>query len=416
MDIRHNKNATTRTAISVKTFRYQGINRKKKKVSGEILAKNLHSARSSLQKQGIQVKRLTLKRQTVWHRLWQTKIRRLDLTIFFRQFATMIKAGVPLLQSLMMIAESSSHTRLQQLIIQVRKDIEQGLSLANALKKHPQYFDYFTCALVATGEQSGTLEHALQRIAYNLEKQQFLQQKIRKALKYPILVILVAIAVCFILLLNVVPMFQDLFQSFGAELPILTQWVLQLSHQLQQSWWLILLGSLAFIVLCRVAYQRSIALQRHVQHLLLKLPIIGALLQKNMVARFSRTLATTFAAGLALIDSLNATAPTLSLHRYQSSVLQIRDAIATGQQLHFALKESQLFPAMVIQMVAIGEESGTLDRMLDKVATHYEHEVEQAVEGLTSLIEPLIIVLLGAIVGTLVLALYLPILDLGNAI
>jgi len=344
------------------------------------------------------------------------KIGALDIAIFTRQLATMMKAGVPLVQSFEIVADGLDNPSMKEVVLGLKTEVEGGNSLAVALKKYPLYFDDLFCSLVNSGEQSGSLETMLDRVAVYKEKSEMLKMKIKKAIKYPLTVIIVAIIVSCVLLLKVVPVFQDLFKGFGAELPAFTQMVINLSKWMQEWWFVFLAGVVGFGFGFVEAKRRSVAFANWLDRVTLKLPIIGDLAYKSTVARFCRTLATTFAAGVPLIDALVSCAGAAGNVVYRDAILRIRDDVATGQQLGFSMRQTGIFPSMALQMVAIGEESGALDAMLDKVATHFENEVDNAVDGLTSMMEPLIMAVLGVLVGGLIIAMYLPIFQLGSVV
>ncbi len=340
----------------------------------------------------------------------------LDITIFTRQLATMMKAGVPLVQSFEIVAEGLENPSMREVVLGIKSEVEGGNTFAGALRKYPRYFDNLFCSLVESGEQSGALETMLDRVAIYKEKSELLKQKIKKAMKYPISVIVVAVIVTIILMVKVVPVFQDLFSSFGADLPAFTQIVVNMSNWMQKYWFVFLLIVGIIIATFLEAKKRSKKFQDFLDRTALKLPIFGDLVYKAIIARYSRTLATTFAAGVPLIEALESTAGATNNVVYEQAVMKIREDVATGQQLNFAMRVSNKFPAMAVQMVAIGEESGALDAMLDKVASHFENEVDNAVDGLTSMMEPLIMAILGVLVGGLVIAMYLPIFQMGSIV
>ena len=339
-----------------------------------------------------------------------------DIAVFTRQLATMMSAGVPLVQSFEIIGRGHENPSMQELILAIKAEVESGSSLASSLAKHPLYFDELVCNLVNAGEQAGILETLLDKIATYKEKTEALKSKIKKALFYPTAVIVVAFIVTAILLIFVVPQFQDLFESFGADLPAFTQMVVNLSEWMQSNWWMLLLGIGGAGYGFMEAKKRSPKFAHALDHVVLKIPIIGEILTKAIIARYARTLSTMFAAGVPLVEAMESVAGAAGNLIYAEAILQMRDSVATGQQLQLAMTQSGLFPNMVIQMVAIGEESGSLDAMLSKVADFYEQEVDDAVDGLSSLIEPLIMAVLGVLVGGLVVAMYLPIFKMGSVI
>lgn len=399
------------------TFSYEGVDRKGLKIKGDLPAKNMALAKVTLRKQGITVRKIAQKREIEFlNKLFKKKVTTLDITIFTRQLATMMKAGVPLVQSFEIVAEGLENPAMREVVLGIKGEVEGGNTFAGALRKYPKYFDNLFCSLVESGEQSGALETMLDRVAIYKEKSELLKQKIKKAMKYPATVIVVAIIVTIILMVKVVPVFEGLFSSFGAELPAFTQMVVHMSEWMQKYWFFLILGIGAVVFGFLEAKQRSVKFRNFLDRLSLKLPIFGDLVYKSIIARYSRTLATTFAAGVPLIDALESTAGATNNVIYEKAVLGIRDDVATGQQLQFSMRQTQLFPSMAVQMVAIGEESGALDAMLDKVATHFENEVDNAVDGLTSMMEPLIMAILGVLVGGLVIAMYLPIFQMGSVV
>ncbi|ENW98825.1 hypothetical protein F900_02913 [Acinetobacter modestus] len=396
------------------TFAYEGVDRKGAKIKGEVPARNMALAKVTLRKQGVTIKTIREKRKNILEGVMKKKVNSLDITIFTRQLATMMKAGVPLVQGFEIVAEGLENPSMREVVLGIKGEVEGGNTFAGALRKYPQYFDNLFCSLVESGEQSGALETMLDRVAIYKEKSELLKQKIKKAMKYPISVLVVAMIVTILLMVKVVPVFQDLFASFGADLPGFTQMVVNMSNWTQK-YWFVLIIVIAILITCILeAKKRSKKFRDALDHLALKLPIFGDLVYKAIIARYSRTLATTFAAGVPLIDALESTAGATNNVVYENAVMKIREDVATGQQLQFAMRASNRFPPMAIQMVAIGEESGALDSMLDKVATHYENEVDNAVDGLTSMMEPLIMVVLGVLVGGLVVAMYLPIFQMGS--
>ena len=330
--------------------------------------------------------------------------------------ATMLKAGVPLLQALDIIAEGFDNPRMRGLLEDLRQDVMAGSSLTTALRKKPQHFDELYCNLIDAGEQAGALDTLLERVASYREKTQRLKARVRKAMTYPLAVLLVAVIVSAILLLKVVPQFEVMFQGFGAELPALTRGVIGLAEFLRHSGWLLLGGLLAAALGVHQTQRRSPRFRDWLQTRWLDLPVVGPLLRKSAVARYARTLSTTFAAGVPLLEALNSVAGATGNRVFKQAVLVIRQDVCSGMQLHVAMRNSGVFPNLAIQMTAIGEESGALDDMLGNVASYYEDEVETLVDHLTSLLEPLIMAVLGVIVGGLVIAMYLPIFQLGTAI
>ena len=403
-------------AQMIPTFAYDGVDRRGAKIKGELPARNMALAKVTLRKQGITINNIREKKRNILAGLSKKKVTTLDITIFTRQLATMMKAGVPLVQSFEIVAEGLDNPSMRDVVLGIKGEVEGGNTFAGALTKYPQYFDSLFCSLVESGEQSGALETMLDRVAIYKEKSELLKQKIKKAMKYPITVIAVAIVVTIILMVKVVPVFQDMFESFGAELPAFTQLVVGMSKWVQAYWFLLILGIGITITAFLETQKRSKKFRDLLDKMALKAPIFGDLVYKAIIARFSRTLSTTFAAGVPLIDALQSTAGATNNVIYEEAVHRIREDVATGQQLQFAMRMTERFPSMAIQMVAIGEESGALDAMLDKVATQYENEVDNAVDGLTSMMEPLIMAILGILVGGLVVAMYLPIFQMGSVV
>lgn len=403
-------------AEQILSFVYEGTDRRGQKVKGEVTGKNLALAKAQLRKQGINASKVYKKRADLLGSIKKKKVTPMDVAIFTRQLATMMKAGVPLVQSFEIVADGLDNPTMKDVVLGIKAEVEGGNSLASALKKYPLYFDDLFCSLVHSGEQSGALEGMLDRVAQYKEKSELLKMKIKKAMKYPATVVFVAIIVTVILLLKVVPVFQELFQGFGAELPAFTQFVIDLSKGLQEKWFIYLVVVMVMVFSFLEAKKRSEAFRNWMDRTVLKLPIVGDLAYKSTVARYCRTLATTFAAGVPLIDALVSCAGAAGNVVYRDAIMRIRDDVATGQQLGFAMRQTGIFPSMALQMVSIGEESGALDSMLDKVATHFENEVDNAVDGLTAMMEPLIMAVLGVLVGGLIVAMYLPIFQLGSVV
>ncbi|QZI71608.1 type II secretion system F family protein [Pseudomonas protegens] len=395
-------------------YLWQGTDGQGHTLAGELSAANPALIRAQLRRQGITPTRVRRKPRA-WLRSGQ-RIKAREIALFTRQLATLMQAGVPLLQAFDIIAESFVQPLMRQLLASLKRDIEAGSSLATALRRHPRHFDELYCNLVEAGEQSGALDTLLERLATYREKSENLKARVKKAMVYPVAVIGVAVLVSSILLIKVVPQFQSLFAGFNAQLPLLTQWVIALSHVIQNHGGWLLSAGLLMGVGIRQAYRRSERLRDRVDQGLLRLPLAGPLLYKAAVARYARTLATTFAAGVPLVQALDSVAGASGNKVFRQAVERIRQQVASGMQLNFAMRASGVFPTMAIQMTAIGEESGMLDHLLEKVAAHYEVEVDHLVDSLTSLMEPLIMVILGSIVGALVFAMYLPIFQLGTAI
>lgn len=400
------------------TFQWEGTNKRGQKVDGEMLGDNPALVKAQLRKQGISPKKVRRKAEPLFGigGKSQGKIKPPDVTLFMRQLATMAKSGVPLMQGLEIVADGLENPAMQKVVLNVKDEVSAGNDFASCLKKHPDHFDTLTCALIESGEQSGALEQMLDRVALYKEKSEALKQKVSKALKYPIVTLIIAAIVTTILLVKVVPTFEAMFSSFGGELPAPTQFVVGISEWLQANY-LILFGSIiALIFGTKEAVKRSPKLQEEKDKLMLKMPIIGEILKKSAVARFGRVLSTTFAAGVPLVDALESVAEASGNVVYRDAILRIRDDVSTGTQMNASIRATGVFPNMVAQMVAIGEESGALDAMLEKVATYYEDEVDNLVDGLTAMIEPLVMAFLGVVVGGMLIAMYLPIFSMGDAI
>ncbi|MDG1066137.1 MAG: type II secretion system F family protein [Luminiphilus sp.] len=397
------------------TFVWSGLDRNGRKGQGEIVATSQALAKAQLRKQGISAKSVKKKAKPLFSSL-NKNIKAADIAIFSRQMATMMKAGVPLVQSFEIVQEGLENPAMNKLVGEIKSEVSSGGGLAAALAKHPKHFDELFCSLVASGENSGTLEVMLDRVATYKEKTEALKAKIRKAMTYPIAVVSVAIVVTGILLVKVVPTFAETFKGFGADLPGFTLFVLGISDFMQQ-WWLFVAGAIALAVWSYFqAIVRSSNFRDRVDSIALKLPIIGSIVHDAVVARFSRTLATTFAAGVPLVEALDSTAGAAGNAIYARGIRQIRDDVTSGTSLHLAIRSTGLFPAMLLQMTAIGEESGALDDMLSKVADQYEAQVDNAVDSLSALMEPIIMSILGVLVGGLMIAMYLPIFMLGSVV
>ena len=402
-------------ALKTSVFAWEGTDRKGGKVKGELSGQSPALVKAQLRKQGINPLKVRKKAAPLFGGAGK-KIKPLDIALFTRQMATMMKAGVPLLQSFDIIAEGFDNPNMRKLIDEVKQEVAAGNSFAASLRKKPEYFDDLYCNLVDSGEQSGALETLLDRIATYKEKTEALKAKIKKAMTYPIAVIVVAVIVTAILLIKVVPQFESVFQGFGADLPAFTQMVVNLSRGLQR-WWFVVLGAIfAATFAFAQAHKRSEKFRDFLDRTLLKAPIVGDILYKAVVARFARTLATTFAAGVPLVDALDSVAGATGNVVFRNAVNKIKVDVSSGTQLNFSMRTTGIFPTMAVQMTAIGEEAGSLDEMLDKTASFYEAEVDNAVDNLTTLMEPLIMSVLGVLVGGLIVAMYLPIFQLGAVV
>ena len=397
------------------TFIWNGTDKSGRSSTGEIRAASTAMAKAQLRRQGIQPKNVKKKAKPLFGGQGKP-IKPADIAIFTRQLATMLKAGVPLVQSFDIVAEGAEKPRMKELVGNIRNDVASGSGLAPSLAKYPRLFDDLFCSLVASGEDSGTLETMLDRVATYKEKTEQLKAKIKKALTYPTAVVVVAIIVTAILLIKVVPQFAETFRSFGSDLPAFTLFVLTISNFVQKWWFVILLMIIGAIFLFREAKLRSVAFAEFLDRLMLRAPVFGGIVHDAIIARFSRTLATTFAAGVPLVDALESTAGAAGNSVYAKAIRQIKDDVTTGSTLYSSTKATGLFPNMLLQMMSIGEESGALDEMLDKVANHYEEAVDNAVDSLSSLMEPMIMAILGVLVGGLMIAMYLPIFMLGSVI
>ena len=396
------------------TYVWRGKDKTGRKAKGEMQSSSAMQVKMELRKQGIMVTRVTKK--SFSFDFGGGQIKPLDIALFTRQMATMMKSGVPLLQAFDITIDGLDKKAMRELVGKVKNEVASGSTFADALRKQPEYFDELYCNLVASGEQSGALDTLLDRIATYKEKTEALKAKIKKALNYPIAVVCIAIIVTVILLVKVVPQFEEVFQGFGAELPAFTQLVINISEAVQ-SYWHLVIGSMVLIgFFVKRTVKSSKSARNTLDRMMLKLPIVGDILHKSAVARFGRTLATTFAAGVPLVDALDSVAGAAGNAVYADAAKQIKEDVSTGQQLQFAMKGSGIFPSMAVQMVSIGEESGALDEMLEKVAVFYEDEVDNMVDGLTSLMEPIIMSVLGILVGGLIVAMYLPIFQLGSAV
>jgi type IV pilus assembly protein PilC len=395
-------------------FTWEGRDRRGAKVAGETRSPNMTMVRADLRRQGVSPTKVKKKPQPLFS--GKKKITSTDLAIFSRQLATMMSAGVPLVQAFDIVGRGHENPAMQDLILGIKQDIESGTAMALAMGKYPLYFDDLVCNLVAAGEQAGVLDVLLDKIATYKEKTESIKGKIKKAMFYPVAVIAVAIIVSAVLLIFVIPQFKDLFSSFGADLPAFTLMVIGLSDALQKWWWAILLGLGAVGYVIANTFKRSRAFREAVDRTALKIPIIGPILNKAALARFARTLSTMFAAGVPLVEALDSVSGATGNIVYQNAVLKMREEVATGQSLQLSMRQQDLFPHMVIQMTSIGEESGSLDGMLAKVADFYEEQVDNAVDSLSSLLEPLIMVVIGGLVGSLIIAMYLPIFKLASVV
>lgn len=397
------------------TFKWEGTDKKGNRVKGQQVGPSESMIKQLLRKQGINP--ISVRKQsTLFGSQKKGKIESSDIAIFSRQMATMMKAGVPLVQALEIVGRGHDKPAMGEMIMAIKANIEGGNSFAESLGKFPLYFDDLFVNLVDAGEKSGALETLLDKIALYKEKTEAIKKKVKKALTYPTAVIIIALIVTAILLIYVVPQFETLFKGFGADLPAFTQMVIDMSRWLQANWWIvvIIIGGAAFSF--TFFKKRSAAFRRFLDRMMLKFPVVGDILYKSAVARFARTLATMFSAGVPLVEALDSVAKASGNIVFEEAIMTMKDQVSTGQQLNLTMMQAALFPNMATQMVAIGEESGALDTMCTKVAEFYEEEVDNLVDSLSSLMEPMIMAVLGVLVGGLVIAMYLPIFKLGAVV
>ena len=392
-------------------FEWEGKDRSGKAVRGEIRAAGENQVKASLRRQGVMPSKIKKRRMRSGKR-----IRPRDIAIFTRQLATMMKAGVPLLQSFDIVGRGNANASVTKLLNDVRTDVETGTSLSAAFRKYPLYFNALYCNLVEAGEAAGILESLLDRLAVYMEKTEAIKSKIKSALMYPISVVVVAFVVVAVIMIFVIPAFKSVFSSFGADLPAPTLFVIAISEFFVAYWWLIFGGIGGGLYFFFQAWQRNEKMQRVMDRVLLKVPVFGALIEKSCIARWTRTLSTMFAAGVPLVEALDSVGGASGNSLYADATEKIQQEVSTGTSLTAAMTNANLFPTMVLQMCAIGEESGSVDHMLGKAADFYESEVDEMVAGLSSLMEPIIIVFLGTIIGGIVVAMYLPIFKLGQVV
>lgn len=398
------------------SFLWEGTNKQGKRVKGETAGPSMALIKADLRRQGITP--LKVKKKPASLSLFTRKppIKSKDISIFSRQLATMMAAGVPLVQAFEIVGRGHENASMQELIMAIKGDVESGTSLAEALAKHPLQFDDLFCNLVHAGEQAGILENLLDKIATYKEKTEAMKGKIKKALFYPAAIIVVSCIITTILMVFVIPQFESMFQGFGADLPAMTRVVIDMS-QFMQAWWWAIFGGVGGAVYTLMYYKkRSRKFNKVLDRIVLKLPIIGDIIAKATIARFARTLATMFAAGMPLVEAMESVADACGNSVFGAAIMNMRDEVATGSQMNHSMKASGLFPNMVVQMLAIGEETGSVDGMLSKVADFYEEEVDNMVDGLSSLLEPIIMAVLGILIGGLVIAMYLPIFKMGDVV
>ena len=403
--------ATALKGVEEFVFEWQGKDRSGKEVRGEIRAAGENQVKAALRRQGVLPTKIKKRRMRSGKR-----IKPKDIALFTRQLATMMKAGVPLLQAFDIVGRGNPNASVMKLLNDVRTDVETGTSLSAAFRKYPLYFNALYCNLVEAGEQAGILESLLDRLAVYMEKTEAIKSKIKSALMYPISVVVVAFVVVAVIMIFVIPAFKQVFSSFGADLPAPTLFVIAISEFFVAYWWLIFGGIGGGLYFFFQAWQRSEKVQRVMDRVLLKVPVFGALIEKSCIARWTRTLSTMFAAGVPLVEALDSVGGASGNSLYADATEKIQQEVSTGTSLTAAMTNANLFPSMVLQMTAIGEESGSVDHMLGKAADFFEAEVDEMVAGLSSLMEPIIIVFLGGLIGGIVVAMYLPIFKLGQVV
>ncbi len=403
--------ATTKSTVKEHVFEWEGKDRNGKQVRGEIRAGGENQVQAALRRQGVTPNKIKKRRMSAGK-----AIKPKDMAIFTRQLATMMKAGVPLLQAFDIVGRGNPNPSVTRLLNDIRTDVETGTSLSVAFRKYPLYFDNLYCNLVEAGEAAGILDQLLDRLAVYMEKTEAMKSKIKSALMYPISVLVVAFVVTAVIMIFVVPAFKEVFSNFGADLPAPTLAVIAISEIFVKYWWLIFGGIGGGFYFFMQSWRRSVKMQQFMDRLLLKMPIFGVLVDKSCTARWTRTLSTMFAAGVPLVEALDSVGGAAGNWVYESATLKIQQEVSTGTALTAAMTNSNLFPSMVLQMCAIGEESGSIDHMLGKAADFYESEVDDMVAGISSLMEPIIIVILGTVIGGIVVAMYLPIFKLGQVV
>ncbi len=396
-------------------FVWEGKDKKGEKRKGELVGKSEAAVKANLRKQGIKPTKVKKKPKDLFGGGGKA-VTPGDIAMFARQMATMMTSGVPLLQSFDLVGQGHENPRFQKLVMDIKADVEAGGTMAEALRKHPDHFDALFCSLVEAGEQAGILESLLTKLALYKEKSESIKKKIKSALSYPIAILVVALIVSAILLIYVVPVFSDMFESFGGELPVMTQIAVILSDFMVANWIFVFGGIIGFVFVFKQAKKRSVAFDNFLQRLSLKLPMFGNLLTKSALARFTRTLATMFAAGVPLVEAMDSVAGATGNIVYYEATMKIKSEVETGITLAESMRNAGVFPNMCVQMTQIGEESGDIDKMLNKVADYYEEEVDAIVEALSAMMEPMIMAFLGVVIGGLVLAMYMPIFSMGSVI
>ncbi len=401
-------------AAKQETFVWEGKNAKGQKTEGETVGKSIALVKADLRRQGINPTKVKKKAKPMFG--GSTKITPSEISIFARQLATMMDSGVPLVQSFEIIGKGHENKGMSDLLFAIKNDIEGGATLSEAFAKHPLQFDELFCNLVQAGEHAGILDSILDKIATYKEKTEAIKGKIKKAMTYPIAIMVVAGIITMILLIFVIPQFEQLFSGFGADLPAMTKFVVAMSKWVQEWWWALFGTIYAVIKTASEMKKRSKPFNIFLDRVLLKAPVLGMILHKAAIARFARTLSTMFAAGVPLVEAMDSVSGAVGNIVYKEAVVKMRDEVATGTQVNVAMKQAGLFPNMVVQMVAIGEEAGSVDSMLAKVADFYEAEVDDAVDNMTALLEPIIMAFLGVVIGGLVIAMYLPIFQMGKVV
>jgi type IV pilus assembly protein PilC len=399
----------------IQAYQWSGMNKQGTRLKGVLQATDVKIAEAELKSRGIDVISITLKRPSLFA-FGRPKIKNKDIIFFSRYLSTMLSAGMPMLQALDVIARDQDNQTLRSVILAIRSNITSGMSLSDALSQFPDYFNDLYCNLARAGEKSATLEVVLNRIVKYLEKTEKLKQKIKSALIYPLIIAAVALVVSFILLFFVVPQFETMFKNAGVPLPAFTRGVIHVSNFLRSYWWILLLLVIAAVWIFKVLHRKNEAFARGIDALSLRLYIYGNILKKAIIARFTRTLAITLDAGLPIIDSMKMMISIMNNRIYSRALVKVCDDVTSGNQLASSLEKTHMFPNMVVQMVSVGEASGALGTMLNNIATFYEEEVDTIADNLSSLIEPIIIILLGIIIGCFVIAMYLPIFKLGTTI
>lgn len=395
---------------------WRGHNDKGEKLNGELSAASLILAKATIRRQGITLQSIRKKQRSLFVNRRSKKLKPSDISLLLRQLATLLNAGIPVVQALEMVEETQANDTGKKMLLAIKTNIASGTPFSKALRHYPENFSALNCNLLAAGEQAGALDHMLERVASYAEKSESLKKKIKKALTYPLAVLSIAILITAGLLIFIIPTFKEVFAGFNAELPTATRAVIALSDTIRHYGWIAVIGLVLSFYLLKNGYQKNPAWVEKIDRYSLRLPIIGAILEKAAIARFARTLATTFAAGLPLVDALQSVAAATGNFIFNKATLNIRDEVSQGLKIQRAMSNTHLFPPLVVQMIGVGEDSGSLELMLNKVADFYEEDVNHAVDNLSALLEPLLMVILGVLIGGLVIALYLPLFKLGAVI